>query len=73
MFDLKGATMYKCSNCEREYEAPALAVQIKGQPVANICDACLDNVLTLKVVLKRDGPAKPLAFEQYLPVESAKF
>lgn len=64
--------MHKCSNCEREYEAAALVVQIKGQPVANICDACLTNVLTLKVVLKREEGSKPFAFEQYLPVESAK-
>lgn len=64
--------MCKCSNCEREYETPALTVQIKGQLVADVCDACLSNVLTMKVVFKRDEPTKLFAFEQYLPVESAK-
>lgn len=64
--------MAKCSNCERDHETPALVVHLRGAAVADICDNCLQGVLTMKVVLKRDATDKPFAFEQYLPVESEK-
>jgi hypothetical protein len=48
----------KCSNCERDHETPALVVHLRGAAVADICDNCLQGVLTMKVVLKRDATDK---------------
>lgn len=64
--------MCKCSNCEQEYKMPELVVRLRGEVIADICEDCLKNVLTMKVVFKRSEPADGFAFEQYLPVESAK-
>lgn len=64
--------MWKCSNCDKEQQAPEIVVRRRGKPVAHLCEHCLDNVLTMKLVFKRDEADKDFVFEQYLPVESVK-
>lgn len=63
-----------CSNCEAEV-APALVVSVSGdtpKTVAHLCSACVQDVLTLKIVLKRNKPGAAFEFEGYLPVETTK-
>jgi len=65
-----------CSNCEAEVADTTnalLVVRGAGRAqVAVICKTCEENVLIMKVVLKRDDPSKEFAFEGYLPVSSVK-
>lgn len=64
----------KCANCESECP-PALVVRSSGDdPVTlgHLCSACVDGVLTLKIVLKRTNTSSPFTFDGYLPVESEK-
>jgi len=65
----------KCSNCEKEnlYERALLVRQAYStEQLANLCEDCTKDVLTLKIVLKREDVTKDFTFEGYLPVASAR-
>lgn len=69
--------MATCSNCEKEITPETTAVTVfGGDPQANLigdlCAACVENVLTMKLVFKRASVKEDFKFEQYLPVESVK-
>lgn len=66
-----------CSNCEKEVpEKLDVLMVTRGllgrAQIAVICRTCEQDVLTLKIVLKREAPLKEFAFEGYLPVSSVK-
>lgn len=65
-----------CSNCEKDVTDKLDVLMVtRGlgrAQVAVICKTCEENVLTMKIVLKREDPSKEFAFEGYLPVASAK-
>jgi NAD-dependent SIR2 family protein deacetylase len=70
-----GVWMMKCSNCEASlsFEQNHLLVKKSGgDPCARLCNTCTKDVLTMKIVLKRDKPDEPFTFEGYLPVSSVK-
>jgi hypothetical protein len=66
-----------CSNCEKEVaEKLDVLMVTRGllgrAQIAVICRTCEENVLTLKIVLKREAPSKEFGFEGYLPVASVR-
>lgn len=66
----------KCANCERPVEdGDPECVQVLHRTIddqINICPACQETVLTMKIVLKRESVKDDFKFEQYLPVECEK-
>jgi hypothetical protein len=69
--------MATCSNCEKEIALDNTAVTVcggnpRGLLLGDICADCTENVLTMKLVFKREGVKEDFKFEQYLPVESVK-
>ena len=65
-----------CSNCEKVVADTLTALVLARGPgraqVAVICKDCDTDVLTMKIVLKREDPSKEFSFEGYLPVASVK-
>ena len=62
-----------CSNCENTISAQAaITVYSAGIRVAQLCNTCVHDVLTMKIVLKRADASLKFDYEGYLPIESAK-
>ena len=65
----------KCSNCNNEAasgEGINVCLGQEGESITRICEACLTNVMVLKVVMARQDVKKPFSFEGYLPVSCVK-
>ena len=69
-------SMTKCSNCEKTVETPGASITVcdeyHGTLCAEICEHCLKDVLTMKIVFKRESVEADFKFEQYLPVANAR-
>ena len=64
-----------CSNCEKEnlYEKALLVRHAYSkEQLANLCEECIKDVLTLKIVLARKDADSEFIYEGFLPVSSVK-
>lgn len=65
----------KCANCEQNAGPDAIRITRGGSAldlVAEICETCVKDVKTLKIVLSRTKPSEELSFEGLLPAATFK-
>lgn len=78
----KWVWLMKCSNCEKDVPNGETALEVvkakegfvasASPPIVWICATCQQNVLVMKIVLRRESPKDDFKFAQYLPVETDK-